>query len=95
MNQVAVPVIPTVKVVITFTKFVELEPTEYFYTPLSNPWQFGNDLWPLDDGGCRHQQNGSSDGRQAAEEPFAIPNGYVWSSSDDKCRKTKSTKRTK
>jgi hypothetical protein len=30
-------VVPTVKVVITFTKFVELPPAETFYTPLSSP----------------------------------------------------------
>ncbi|KAM7280749.1 hypothetical protein ACFE04_007883 [Oxalis oulophora] len=35
--KVAIPVVPTVKVVITFTKFVELEPIEQFYTPLSSP----------------------------------------------------------
>ncbi|KAK2632514.1 hypothetical protein EUGRSUZ_L01449 [Eucalyptus grandis] len=35
--QVAIPVVPTVRVVITFTKFVELQPTERFYTPLSSP----------------------------------------------------------
>lgn len=35
--QVAIPVVPTVRVVITFTKFVDLQPTEQFYTPLSSP----------------------------------------------------------
>ncbi|KAL0286205.1 UNVERIFIED_CONTAM: hypothetical protein Sangu_2743900 [Sesamum angustifolium] len=39
---VAIPVVPTVRVVITFTKFVELQPVEKFYTPLSSPRQFGN-----------------------------------------------------
>ncbi|GKV16001.1 hypothetical protein SLEP1_g26714 [Rubroshorea leprosula] len=37
MIQVAIPVVPTVRVVITFTKFEELQPTEQFYTPLSSP----------------------------------------------------------
>lgn len=40
--KVAIPVVPTVRVVITFTKFVELQPTEDFYTPLSSPGQFPN-----------------------------------------------------
>lgn len=31
--------VPTVRVVITFTKFVELQPTEQFYTPFSSPRQ--------------------------------------------------------
>ncbi|WCJ20177.1 Ankyrin repeat family protein [Euphorbia peplus] len=35
--KLAIPVVPTVRVVITFTKFVELQPTEQFYTPLSSP----------------------------------------------------------
>lgn len=35
--KVAIPVVPTVRVVITFTKFVELQPVEKFYTPFSSP----------------------------------------------------------
>ncbi|KAL3521991.1 hypothetical protein ACH5RR_014825 [Cinchona calisaya] len=40
--KVAIPVIPTVRVVITFTKFVELQPIEQFYTPFSSPRHFVN-----------------------------------------------------
>ncbi|KAI3456464.1 hypothetical protein Pfo_013127 [Paulownia fortunei] len=40
--KVAIPVVPTVRVVITFTKFVELQPVENFYTPLSSPRQFAS-----------------------------------------------------
>ncbi|BAT87464.1 hypothetical protein VIGAN_05083400 [Vigna angularis var. angularis] len=35
--KVAIPVVPTVRVVVTFTKFVDLQPLEQFYTPLSSP----------------------------------------------------------
>ncbi|KAK4772738.1 hypothetical protein SAY86_014513 [Trapa natans] len=35
--KVAIPVVPTVRVVITFTKFLELQPVEQFYTPFSSP----------------------------------------------------------
>nr|KYP62773.1 Ankyrin repeat domain-containing protein 13C [Cajanus cajan] len=35
--KVAIPVVPTVRVVVTFTKFVELQPVERFYTPFSSP----------------------------------------------------------
>ncbi|CAN7120535.1 hypothetical protein BRARA_K01252 [Brassica rapa] len=35
--KLSIPVVPTVKVVITFTKFVDLPPAERFYTPLSSP----------------------------------------------------------
>lgn len=41
VKQIAIPVVPTVRVVITFTKFVELQPVEEFYTPFSSPAQFG------------------------------------------------------
>ncbi|KAJ4830189.1 hypothetical protein Tsubulata_043415 [Turnera subulata] len=40
--KLAIPVVPTVRVVITFTKFVELPPTEKFYTPLSSPRHLGH-----------------------------------------------------
>lgn len=39
-DQVAIPVVPTVRVVVTFTKFVELQSTEQFFTPLSSPRHF-------------------------------------------------------
>lgn len=35
--QVAIPIVPTVRVVITFTKFVYLQQPEQFFTPLSSP----------------------------------------------------------
>ncbi|KAF5760499.1 putative ankyrin repeat domain-containing protein [Helianthus annuus] len=39
--KVAIPVVPTVRVMITFTKFVELQrPEEQFFTPVSSPRQF-------------------------------------------------------
>ncbi|XP_044495035.1 ankyrin repeat domain-containing protein 13C-like [Mangifera indica] len=38
--KVAIPVVPTVRVVVTFTKFVELQSVEQFFTPLSSPRHF-------------------------------------------------------
>nr|VDD42179.1 unnamed protein product [Brassica oleracea] len=35
--KLSIPVIPTVKVVVTFSKFVPLRPIDQFYTPLSSP----------------------------------------------------------
>lgn len=40
--KVAIPVVPTVRVVITFTKFIDLQPPEKFYTPLSSPRHFAD-----------------------------------------------------
>lgn len=48
--------VPTVRVVITFTKFVELQPVETFYTPLSSPGQFVNAK-----GGEEESTSGSDD----------------------------------
>ncbi|KAL0398776.1 UNVERIFIED_CONTAM: Ankyrin repeat domain-containing protein 13C [Sesamum radiatum] len=87
--KVAIPVVPTVRVVITFTKFVELQPVEKFYTPLSSPRQFLNgreseeESRSGDNGSQHHQQGSSSSGREATVDPFAIPSGYSWSSFDE------------
>ncbi|KAL0926724.1 hypothetical protein M5K25_002969 [Dendrobium thyrsiflorum] len=35
--KVAIPIIPTVRMIITFTKFTSLQPSEQFFTPLSSP----------------------------------------------------------
>ncbi|KAI3995430.1 hypothetical protein MKX01_006652 [Papaver californicum] len=35
--KVAIPVVPTVRVIVTFTKFVNLPAVEQFYTPVSSP----------------------------------------------------------
>ncbi|GMH05302.1 hypothetical protein Nepgr_007142 [Nepenthes gracilis] len=40
--KIAIPVVPTVRVVITFSKFVELQPIELFYTPVSSPRHLNN-----------------------------------------------------
>ncbi|XP_024529178.1 ankyrin repeat domain-containing protein 13B [Selaginella moellendorffii] len=44
--KMAIPVVPTIRVVVTFSKFVELEPEE-FHTPLSSPSQFDDEEVPL------------------------------------------------
>ena len=38
--EVAIPVVPTVRVIVTFTKFEELQPSEEFSTPPSSPGNF-------------------------------------------------------
>ncbi|KAJ0983083.1 hypothetical protein J5N97_011338 [Dioscorea zingiberensis] len=35
--KVAIPIVPTVRLVITFNKFTYLQPSEEFFTPLSSP----------------------------------------------------------
>lgn len=111
LNQVAIPVVPTVRVVITFTKFVELQPVEKFYTPLSSPRQFVNgrgseeestsgdndSYFSFSSSWLRDgsQLRQSSSSGQGAVDPFAIPSGYSWSSFDEKNRKMKKSKSTR
>ncbi|CAL5408354.1 unnamed protein product [Camellia sinensis] len=120
---VAIPVVPTVRVVITFTKFVELQSTEQFYTPLSSPRHFGYGRGGSEEEPESNYSSFSSTSRSSTStasawlrrstsrsssaskpslppliqqncmvvppqsDPFAIPNGYTWSSFDDKSRK--------
>ncbi|PKA48651.1 hypothetical protein AXF42_Ash018468 [Apostasia shenzhenica] len=35
--KVAIPIVPTVRMIITFTKYISLQPSEQFFTPLSSP----------------------------------------------------------
>ncbi|XP_050206498.1 uncharacterized protein LOC126656070 [Mercurialis annua] len=100
--KLAIPVVPTVRVIITFTKFVELPPTEQFYTPLSSPRHFGNvggksvENDTRSTGWLRRNDSQSASKRQQQEaDPFAIPSGYKWSNADDKSNKLKKTKSVK
>ncbi|KAL0310721.1 UNVERIFIED_CONTAM: Ankyrin repeat domain-containing protein 13C [Sesamum angustifolium] len=59
--KVAIPVVPTVRVIMTFTKFVELKPVEAFYTPLSSPRQFANARTSEDESGTSASASASGD----------------------------------
>ncbi|KAG8385748.1 hypothetical protein BUALT_Bualt03G0077600 [Buddleja alternifolia] len=109
--KVAIPVVPTVRVVITFTKFVELQPVENFYTPLSSPRQLGNGRRSEDESTSGDsasyfsfssswlrggsRQQQSSHGGGRAVDPFEIPSGYSCSSFDEKNTKMKKSKSTR
>ncbi|KAF8409576.1 hypothetical protein HHK36_005653 [Tetracentron sinense] len=106
--KVAIPVVPTVRVVITFTKFVDLQPTEQFFTPLSSPRHLlqggiGEEQQQQQQTESWLRRNGShSAGKQrysatAAQQPdpFAIPSDYTWTSIDDKARKMKKSRSTR
>ncbi|KAK4765102.1 hypothetical protein SAY86_026192 [Trapa natans] len=58
--KVAIPVVPTVRVVITFTKFMELQPIEEFYTPFSSPIHFLSGLEGDDEPGEERNPSTSS-----------------------------------
>ncbi|XP_059292926.1 uncharacterized protein LOC132046343 [Lycium ferocissimum] len=64
--KLAIPVVPTVRVVITFTKFVELQPIEQFYTPFSSP---------------RHLLHGGSEDDTSGTNYHSLPSSSSSSSS--------------
>ncbi|KMT13361.1 hypothetical protein BVRB_4g083970 [Beta vulgaris subsp. vulgaris] len=103
--KVAIPIVPTIRVVVTFTKFEELQPIEEFSTPLSSPAHFqdskskdseGSTSWISWMRGSRGGQ--SSDGESQSHryrdevDPFSIPSDYTWVDANEKKRRMKARK---
>lgn len=103
--KVAIPIVPTIRVVVTFTKFEELQPAEEFSTPLSSPAHFldskskdseGSNSWISWMRGSRGGQ--SSDGETQSHrykddsDPFSIPSDYTWVDANEKKRRMKARK---
>ncbi|XP_077242202.1 uncharacterized protein LOC143882622 isoform X2 [Tasmannia lanceolata] len=98
---VAIPVVPTVRVVVTFTKFVDLQPQ--FFTPMSSPRHFTDEQQASEK---EHVINGSSFSSSARSksvnsllyeeaDPFVIPSDYTWTSIESKNQKMKKSKSKK
>lgn len=74
----AIPVVPTVRVVITFTKFVELPPTEQFFTPMSSPRQF------IHEGRGQHQhlqqeeEEEEEEHKYKSQKPSSLSSSTSW-----------------
>lgn len=98
--QVAIPVIPTVRVLISFTKFEELQspPPEVFCKPLSTPvreFPLINSAnwaqWLISSYSTDNFQSKTSleDSRKSIDfqDPFMIPPNYVWTTSEAKKKK--------
>ncbi|KAJ6820078.1 ankyrin repeat domain-containing protein 13C-like [Iris pallida] len=102
--KVAIPIVPTIRVLITFTKFEELPPFDEFATPLSSPTNFqdskGKDIessssWYSWVRGSRGgQSTDSSESRSWKDEvdPFHIPPDYTWIDANEKKRRMKAKK---
>ncbi|KAJ6951605.1 hypothetical protein D5086_032978 [Populus alba] len=101
--KVAIPIVPTVRVLITFTKFEELQPSEEFSTPLSSPAHFqdakskeseGASSWISWMKGSRGGQSSDSDSHRYKDEidPFLIPSDYTWVDANAKKRRMKAKK---
>ncbi|WVY97402.1 hypothetical protein V8G54_029553 [Vigna mungo] len=98
--KVAIPIVPTIRVLVTFTKFEELQPAEEFSTPLSSPAYFqdakskeseGSTSWISWMKGSRGIQSGESDSHRYRDEidPFNIPSDYKWVDANERKRRMK------
>ncbi|CAN0903282.1 Ankyrin repeat domain-containing protein 13B [Linum grandiflorum] len=103
--KVAIPIVPTVRVIVTFTKFEELMPAEEFSTPLSSPTHFhdaksrdfdaaSSTSWLSWMKGGRGGQSSDSDSHWHKDEsdPFHIPSDYKWVDANEKKRRMKARK---
>lgn len=101
--KVAIPIVPTIRVLVTFTKFEELQPAEEFSTPLSSPAHFqdsksketeGSSSWISWMRGSRGGQSSDSDSHRYKDEidPFLIPADYTWVDANEKKRRMKAKK---
>ncbi|KAF6156205.1 hypothetical protein GIB67_030208 [Kingdonia uniflora] len=102
--KVAIPIVPTIRVVITFTKFEEFQPIEEFSTPLSSPAHFqdakskeseGSTSWISWMKGTRGGQSSDSEGGRCSKDdinPFHIPSDYTWVDANEKKRRIKAKK---
>ncbi|CAN1765727.1 Ankyrin repeat domain-containing protein 13B [Linum perenne] len=104
--KVAIPIVPTIRVIVTFTKFEELMPVvEEFSTPPSSPTHFQDAKSKDFDGapttswmswmkGSRGGQSSDSDGPWHKDEtdPFHIPSDYKWVDAKEKIRRIKARK---
>ncbi|KAM0068692.1 putative ankyrin repeat domain-containing protein [Helianthus debilis subsp. tardiflorus] len=102
--KIAIPIVPTIRVLVTFTKFEELQAaSEEFSTPLSSPAHFqdskskepeGSTSWISWMKGNRGDQSSDSEGRSFRDEtdPFNIPADYTWVDANEKKRRMKAKK---
>ncbi|CAH2052856.1 unnamed protein product [Thlaspi arvense] len=89
--KVAIPVVPTIKVLVTFTKFEELEPADEFKTPPSSPTGSSSGGYEspatattdFSNGSAswfrksRANKDGTSSKSKTMQDPFAIPAGVL------------------
>ncbi|KAL7590247.1 uncharacterized protein LOC111917700 [Lactuca sativa] len=102
--KIAIPIVPTIRVLVTFTKFEELQPpSEEFSTPLSSPAHFqdankskeaeGSGSWiSWMKGGGQSSDNEASSSFRDETDPFNIPSDYMWVDANEKKRRMKAKK---
>lgn len=101
--KVAIPVVPTIRVLVTFTKFEELQPLDEFCTPPSSP---GRDSPVVQPAGSSWLQwikvpyqrqspstaSGPSSRVEDIQDPFLIPADYTWITVEAKKKKMQEKK---
>ncbi|XP_043704180.1 ankyrin repeat domain-containing protein 13C-A-like [Telopea speciosissima] len=100
--KVAIPVVPTIRVLVTFTKFEELKPLDEFSTPPSSPFTSGQEIPEVMQSSSSswfrwiktpyHQQGSSTNSGltnrvEDIQDPFVIPADYTWLTVEAKKKK--------
>ncbi|PPR99836.1 hypothetical protein GOBAR_AA20826 [Gossypium barbadense] len=97
--KVAIPVVPTIRVLVTFTKFEELQPVDEFSTPPSSPTTGRESPAVTHSSGSTWFQwikapyhrpsssNYSCNKIENLQDPFAIPPDYTWITAEAKKKK--------
>lgn len=107
--QVAIPVVPTIRVMVTFTKFEELQPLDEFSTPPSSPTAVGKESPSVIQSSSSswfqwikspYQRPSSSTGGSGSrieniQDPFAIPSDYSWITAEAKKKKMQEKSKSK
>ncbi|KAF8015982.1 hypothetical protein BT93_H1511 [Corymbia citriodora subsp. variegata] len=105
--KVAIPVVPTIRVLVTFTKFEELQPLDEFATPPSSPTgrespattSTSTSSWFQWIKAPIHRPSssfgGSSSRIENVQDPFLIPPDYTWVSAEAKKKKMQEKQRAK
>ncbi|KAL0376893.1 UNVERIFIED_CONTAM: Ankyrin repeat domain-containing protein 13B [Sesamum calycinum] len=107
--KVAIPVVPTIRVMVTFTKFEELQPLDEFSTPPSSPTPVSKESPSVAQSSgsswfqwikSPYQRSSSSRGGPSSrtdntEDPFAIPSDYSWITAEAKKKKMQEKSKAK
>ncbi|KAI4346164.1 hypothetical protein L6164_013237 [Bauhinia variegata] len=107
--KVAIPVVPTVRVLVTFTKFEELQPLDEFSTPPTSPSATGQDSPAASNFSASSwfqwikapyqrpssSAAGSSSRIENIQDPFAIPSDYTWITAEAKKKKIQEKNKSK
>ncbi|KAK5841034.1 hypothetical protein PVK06_009942 [Gossypium arboreum] len=104
--KVAIPVVPTIRVLVTFTKFEELPPVDEFSTPPSSPTAGQESPAVTHSSGSWFQwiktpyqrpssSNHSYNKIENLQDPFAIPPNYTWITAEAKKKKMQEKSKSK